>query len=68
MRRLGVKLPKDQLLWETIRDERGRVVWAICSDAMRSVYILYKVYGSELKKMKTAKSPAEFEKTVEVRI
>ena len=68
MRRLIVKLPKGQLLWETIRDEKGRVMWAICSDAMRSVYILYKVYGSELKKMKTAKSPAEFEKTVEVRI
>lgn len=63
-----MKLPKGQLLWETICDENGRVKWAICSDAMRSVYILYKVYGSEMKKVKSAKSPAEFEKTVGVRI
>jgi hypothetical protein len=40
-----VKLPKGQLLWETIRDEKGRVKWAITSDPARTVYYLYSVSG-----------------------
>ena len=40
-----MKLPKGQILWETIRDEKGRVKWAITSDPARTVYYLYSVSG-----------------------
>ena len=63
-----MKLPKGQKLWETIRDEKGRVMWAITSDPARTVYILYKVYGDDLKKVKSAQSPKGFEKEVGMRV
>ena len=63
-----MKLPKCQILWETIRDEKGRVKWAIASDPARTVYILYRVYGQDAKKVRSASSPMGFEKEIGARI
>lgn len=56
-----MKPPKGQKLWVTYRDERGRVRYAITSDPLRSYYILWKVYGDDMKKVKQAKSPKDFD-------
>ena len=64
-----MKLPKGQLLWETIRDEKGRAVWAICSDPARTVYYLYSVSGENMVAVaKKVGSPKGFEKYTGVRI
>ena len=63
-----MKLPKGQKLWETICDEKGRVKWAITSDPARTNYILYKVDGETVEKVKSAASPGGFEKIVGVRL
>ena len=63
-----MKLPTGQKLWETFRDEKGRVIWAIASDPARTVYILYRVYGQDVKKVRSASSPMGFEKEIGVRI
>lgn len=57
-----MKLPKGQKLWETHRDEKGRVKWAITSDLMRSSYILWMMRRGELEKVKSASSPIGFYK------
>lgn len=56
-----MRVPKGQKLWVTYRDERGRVRYAITSDPLRLNYILWKVYGDDMKKVKQAKSPKEFD-------
>lgn len=64
-----MKIPKGQLLWETIRDEKGRVKWAICSDAARTTYYLYSVSGETTVAItKKVGSPKGFEKYTGVRI
>lgn len=63
-----MKLPKDQKLWASYSDERGRVKWLIASDPARITYILYRVDKGELKLIKKAKSPREFEKIIEGRV
>lgn len=57
-----MKILKGQKLWETRRDEKGRVKWAITSDLMRSNYILWRMHGGELEKVKSAGSPIGFYK------
>lgn len=57
-----MKLPKGQKLWETRLDEKDRVRWAITSDLMRSNYILWKVRGGEIEKVKSDRSPIGFYK------
>lgn len=65
-----MKLPKGQVLWETIRDEKGRVKWVITSDPARTVYYLYSVGtdGSTVAVTKKVGSPRSFEKYTGVRI
>lgn len=63
-----MKLQKGQRLWVTIRDEKRRVKWAITSDPARINYILYKIYGGELKQVKKASSPLIFQKITGVKV
>lgn len=64
-----MRIPKGQKLWETIRDEKGRVKWAITSDPARTVYYLYSVSGeTTVAVTKKTGSPAGFEKYTGVRI
>lgn len=65
-----MKLSKNEILWETILDEKGRVKWAITSDPARTVYRLYSVCkdGSTIAVAKKVGSPAGFEKYTGVRI
>ena len=63
-----MKIPKGQRLWETFRDEKGRVMWAIASDPARTVYYLYSVNGENTELKKKAPSPKGFEKITGVKI
>lgn len=56
-----MKPPKGVLLWATYKDAKGKEKWAICSDEARTKYYLYKLDDSKPVKVKTGKSPAEFE-------
>ena len=61
---MGVKIPKGQVLWTRYTDAKGKILWLITSDLIRSKYYLYKFTGEKgdkLEKVKTAASPAEFE-------
>jgi len=60
-----MKIPNGQRLWETIYDTKGKPKWAICSDVARIKWYLYRFDESKLIKVKTGKSPAEFESEVE---
>ena len=65
--KLGVKIPKNQMLWVSYYDSKGNPVKIITSDPLRSKYYLYKIAGEngeKLEKVKTAASPAEFEDEV----
>ena len=60
------KVPKNQILWATVYDGKDptKPAWAITSDAARTKYYLYKMTGDKPEKVKTGKSPAEFEDEV----
>ena len=53
-----------EIIWVSYSDTSGHVKWRIASDPMRVHYILYKVYGKEMKKVKSSKSPADFEEII----
>lgn len=64
-----MKLPKGQILWETIWDEKGRVKWAITSDPARITYYLYSVSGdTTFAVTKKVGSPKGFEKYTGVKL
>ena len=64
-----MKIPKGQILWETIRDEKGRVKWAITSDPARTTYYLYSVSeDATVAVTKKVGSPKGFEKYTGVRL
>ena len=58
------KVPSNQTLWAIIYDGKHNPVWAITSDAARIKYCLYKMTDGKPLKVKTGKSPKEFEKEV----
>lgn len=58
---MGVKIPKNQVLWVTYYDGKGNPVKAIASDPARIKWYLYRIEGEKSVKVKTAASPAEFE-------
>lgn len=70
LRIMGVKIPKNQVLWATYYDaptrlgEKGKPKWAIVSDPARIKWYLYKIEGDKAVKVKTGVSPAEFEDEV----
>ena len=55
------KFPASVHLWATYCDGKGKPKWAICSDAARIKWYLYRIDGSKPVKVKIAASPAEFE-------
>lgn len=57
----GFKFPSNQHLWATYYDGKGKPKWAICSDAARIKWYLYRFDESKPVKVKIAASPAEFE-------
>lgn len=59
-----VKIPASQVLWMTMYDGKGNPLWLITSDAARTKYYLYKMEGEKPEKVKTGKSPQEFEKEI----
>lgn len=59
-----MKIPNGQRLWETIYDTKGKPKWAICSDQARVKYYLYRIENNQAKKIKSGKSPMEFESEV----
>lgn len=60
----GFKFPSNQHLWATYCDAKGKPKWAITSDEARIKYHLYNLEGDKPQKVKTGKSPADFENEV----
>lgn len=54
-----MKIPKNQKLWETFRGTDGAVQYAVCSDAMRQKYTLYRAVGEKAEKVAQADSPKQ---------
>lgn len=55
---MTIKVPKNQILWVTRKDENQTPKYIITSDNQRTKYILYKVLNDgSLEKIKTAKEP-----------
>lgn len=59
-----MKVPKGMCLWATYLDAKGKEKWAILSDPARIKWTLYNLEGEKAQKVKTGKSPKEFEKEV----
>ena len=59
-----MKVPKGMCLWATYLDAKGKEKWAILSDPARIKWSLYNLEGEKPQKVKTGKSPKEFEKEV----
>lgn len=59
-----VKIPANQKLWMTRYDGRGNPLWIIASDALLTKYYLYRVEDGKAVKVKTGKSPKDFEEEV----
>ena len=59
-----MKIPANQTLWATYRDAKGKEKWAILSDPARIKWYLYNLEGEKPKKVKTGKSPKDFEEEV----
>ena len=59
-----IKIPKNQVLWVTYYDGKGNPIKAIASDPARIKWSLYNLEGEKPPKVKTGKSPKEFEKEV----
>ena len=55
----AVRIPKNQVLWETYRDENCAVRYAVTSDALRQKYTLFKVDGEKTEKVAQADSPVK---------
>lgn len=55
-----MKIPKNEILWETITTDKNSYI--VTSTKDRSKYILYKVINDNLEKISTAKTPVEFRK------
>lgn len=62
-----MKLPGNQKVWVTIKDEHGRAKWVIASDPARVNYILYRVLKDKLEKEKVSKNPGDFERITGVK-
>lgn len=56
-----MKIPANQILWATYLDAKGKEKWAILSDPARIKWYLYNLEGEKPQKVKTGKSPKEFE-------
>lgn len=59
-----MKVPSGMCLWATYLDAKGKEKWAILSDSARIKWTLYNLEGEKPQKVKTGKSPKEFEKEV----
>ena len=59
-----LKIPKGQILWETIHDGKGKIIQIITSDATKSKWHLFNVSGEKLTKIETAIIPI-FEKRIQ---
>lgn len=59
-----MKVPKGQILWVTVYDEKHREKWAITSDIARTKYNLYDLSKDSPVKVKTGKSPKDFEEEI----
>ena len=65
-----MKLPKGQILWATYYKAKtrydGKAIekWAITSDEARVKWYLYNLEGEMPRKVKTGKSPKEFEEEI----
>lgn len=61
---MQIKIPKNQILWVTYKDERNNIKQVITSDEMRKKYYLYDVTEDGLlTKIETNNSPI-FEKKI----
>lgn len=61
---MQIKIPKNQILWVTYKDERNNIKQVITSDEMRKKYYLYDVTEDGLlTKIETNDSPI-FEKKI----
>lgn len=60
----GFKFPFNQRLWATYYDAKGKPKWAICSDSARINWYLYDLEEDKPRKVKTGKSPKDFEEEV----
>ena len=61
---MQIKIPKNQILWVTYKDEHGNTKQIITSDEMRKKYYLYNVSEDRsLTKIETNDSPI-FEKKI----
>ena len=61
---MQIKIPKNQILWVTYKDERNNIKQVITSDEMRKKYYLYNVSeDGSLTKIETNDSPI-FEKKI----
>ena len=56
-----LKIPKGQIHWETILNEKQEIIQIITSDATQQKWFLYSVSGEKLTKIETADMPI-FEK------
>lgn len=59
-----MKPPKGQILWVTYKDAKGKEKWVITSDIARTKYYLYNLEGSKPEKVKTGKTPKDFEEEI----
>lgn len=55
-----MKIPKNEILWETITTDKNSYIVTSTKDRLK--YILYKVVNDNLEKLSTAKTPVEFRK------
>lgn len=54
-----MRIPKGQILWETFRDEVGRILYAVTSDVYRQKYTLFRADGEKAEKVAQADSPVK---------
>lgn len=59
-----MKVPSGMHLWATYLDAKGKEKWAILSDFARIKWYLYNLEGEKPQKVKTGKSPKDFEAEV----
>lgn len=52
-----MRIPNGQVLWETFRDEGGRILYAVTSDVYRRKYTLFRADGKKTEKVAQADSP-----------
>ena len=64
MKNYDIKIPASQRLWATYFSGNKTPQWAICSDQARVKWYLYNLEGDKPRKVKTGKSPKDFEEEV----